>query len=84
VDDKPLRIERSVDAQIREAAAAEGVSVGEFAAAAAKAAADRTLADRAQSTVDPAVWERLYELRDRPARSCRRRRLAEALRRHHA
>lgn len=63
-----LRIEPSVDEQIRRAAAEEGVSVSEFVAAAAKAAADRTLADRTQFTLEPAAWELFCELLDRPAR----------------
>ena len=63
-----LRIDPYVDEQIRKAAATKGVSVSEFVAAAAKAAADRTLADRAQFTLDPTTWERFCELLDRPAR----------------
>lgn len=63
-----LRIDPDVDAQIRRAAAQEGVSVSEFVAGAAKAAADRTLADRTQFTLDPAAWERFCELLERPAR----------------
>jgi uncharacterized protein (DUF1778 family) len=63
-----LRIDPSVDEQIRKAAATEGVSVSEFVAEAAKAAADRTLADRAQFTLDSTAWERFCELLDRPAR----------------
>lgn len=63
-----LRIDPSVDEQIRKAAAAEGVSVSEFVAEAAKAAADRTLADRASFTLDPTAWQRFCEVLDRPAR----------------
>jgi uncharacterized protein (DUF1778 family) len=63
-----LRIDPSVDEQIRRAAAAQGVSVSEFVGEAARAAADRTLADRAQFTLDPTAWERFCELLDRPAR----------------
>jgi len=63
-----LRIDPGVDEQIRKAAAAQGVSVSEFVADAAKAAADRTLADRAQFTLDPVAWASFCELLDRPAR----------------
>ena len=63
-----LRIDPGVDEQIRKAATQQGVSVSEFVAGAAKAAADRTLTDRAQFTLDPAAWERFCELLDRPTR----------------
>jgi uncharacterized protein (DUF1778 family) len=63
-----LRIDPGIDERIRKAASQQGVSVSEFVAGAAKVAADRTLADRAQFTLDAAAWERFCELLDRPAR----------------
>ncbi len=63
-----LRIDADADEQIRRAAAHEGLSVSAFVASAAKAAADRTLADRAQFALDPAAWDDFCELLDRPPR----------------
>lgn len=64
---KNLRIDPDIDRRIRTAAAEQGVSVSQFVAGAAKAAADRTLADRPQFTLDPADWDRFCDLLDRPA-----------------
>jgi len=63
-----LRIAEDVDAKIRRAAQASGMSTSAFVARAASTAADEVLADRQVFRLDPEQWEQFVALLDRPAR----------------
>ena len=64
-----IRIDAEADRHIRVAGIHEGVSISAFVASAAKAAADRTVADGAEFPLDRAAWDRFGEMLDRPQRN---------------